>query len=94
MCVSLVLLTNSTSFDVLFDPFFHIGPPIAILDGPVHHCCCRMSDCWMIVVIFKDSELDYARNDSEMSIFLPLSIVLLPAMFVLELFKFFLVILL
>ena len=49
MCECFVLLTFSASFDVVFDPFGHSGPPgdsFGSVDGPVSsHMRCR----WFVV---------------------------------------------
>jgi hypothetical protein len=58
--IGLVLLTNSTTFDVLSDPFLHVRPLITILDGPIRYCHSWVSGCQMIIMIFEDLEFDHA----------------------------------
>ena len=46
MCKYFVLLAFGASFDVVFDPFGHGGPPgdsFGGVDGPIssYVCCCR-----------------------------------------------------
>ena len=46
VCNRLILLALSASFDIVFDPFGHSGPPgnsFGGVDGPVssYVCCCR-----------------------------------------------------
>ena len=43
MCERFVLLTFGASFDIVFDPFGHSGPPsdsFGGVDGPVSSCMC------------------------------------------------------